>query len=83
MTTKDEACSVLLRGRLSADGETITVAPGVEIAAKSTDLVVHERPGQETATVLLLYFHSDYDRRDFIATFENAYTPEGAQAVPA
>lgn len=63
---------VLIRARVTDDGRSVRLGPGVEVGAGSveimTDLPVFDETAQPAA--LLMFFHCAEDRQAFAETFE-------------
>lgn len=72
-TVGDMITDVLVRARLSADGATVMVAPGVELAAGSVDVVADipsiEEMGARQALPCVLFFGSQSDLDAFAEQF--------------
>lgn len=58
--------TVLIRGVISDDGRCVTVAPGVEVAARSVEIVTDVPAlGVEHTFMLALFFASAEDCKEF------------------
>jgi len=73
--------TVLIRARVSDDGRSVLIAPGIELPEQSCQIVCAEAPECRGSVGLMLYFHSAADMIDFVESFEGAYDAEGAHAM--
>lgn len=62
---------VLVRAQLSADGRTVTVAPGVELAIASVVIAADLPAGSDDMPHgLVLMFETLEDRAEFVRTYQ-------------
>jgi hypothetical protein len=64
----DLSCDVLVRARINADGLTLSVAPGVELAVRDVDIVTEMPEIEGPVYSMILFFNSEVEREEIAET---------------